>query len=64
MWSILAFQSLKQLAVDGVHQNPLALLNNIFIADTTTGADTFKEALTLQDKLWNFLASAGIVLKK
>lgn len=63
----LAVRTLKQLALDSTKTHPLAaatLLNDFYVDDVITGADTIKDLMTLQSELVDLLKSAGFNLRK
>ena len=63
----LAIRTLHQLANDDGHNFPLAksvLLNDFYVDDVMTGADSIEEAIELQDQLRKLLIGGGFPLRK
>ncbi|GFX83899.1 integrase catalytic domain-containing protein [Trichonephila clavipes] len=63
----LAIKCLQQLALNEANNFPLAskaALNDFYVVDLMSGANSLSEALELQNQLTQMLSSAGLVLKK
>ncbi|XP_047994375.1 uncharacterized protein LOC125232665 [Leguminivora glycinivorella] len=63
----LALRTLRQLAIDEAANFPLAsqvLLNEVFVDDVVTGADTVEDALTLQHQLTSICKAGTFELRK
>ena len=63
----LATRSLKQLALDEGHKYPIAaqiILNDFYVDDVITGADTLQELNEKKQQLINILALGGFQLHK
>ncbi|GFW97579.1 pro-Pol polyprotein [Trichonephila clavipes] len=63
----LAIKCLQQLALNEANNFPLAskaALNDFYVDDLMSGANSLSEALELQNHLTQMLSSAGLVLRK
>ncbi|GFV91966.1 cytochrome P450 2E1 [Trichonephila clavipes] len=63
----LAIKCLQQLALNEAKNFPLtskAALNDFYVDDLMSGANSLSEALELQNQLTQMLSSAGLVLRK
>ncbi|GFT55033.1 uncharacterized protein TNCV_2325421 [Trichonephila clavipes] len=63
----LAIKCLQQLALNEANNFPLAskaALNDFYVDDLMSGANSLSEALELQNQLTQMLSSAGLVLRK
>ncbi|GFX68999.1 integrase catalytic domain-containing protein [Trichonephila clavipes] len=63
----LAIKCLQQSAINEANNFPLAskaALNDFFVDDLMSGANSFSEALEVQNQLTQILSSAGLVLRK
>ncbi len=63
----LATRSLQELALKYCNNMPLvkeALLNDFYVDDCLTGADSFEDAIVLRDGLIKILETAGFELRK
>ncbi|XP_055918318.1 uncharacterized protein LOC129950401 [Eupeodes corollae] len=65
--SFLAKRALKQLALDSAETHPRAssvILNDFYVDDLVTGADTIEDLIALQKELVEVLSLAGFNLRK
>ncbi|XP_055921716.1 uncharacterized protein LOC129952857 [Eupeodes corollae] len=63
----LAVRTLYQLAIDSAETHPRAsevLLNDFYVDDVMTGADSIEEVTSLRQELVSLLKSAGLNLRK